>query len=446
MKTKMYLLIIQRGLIMRKLYFLLFFLLALSISGQLQAQTGFADDTVWTIKTDQSAGLFQVKFSDNDSIFWAMGLENGLFFDTQTGREIKRIPGNHEVFFINNDQNFIRTNASRTRIEIFDTKTFKVVDTLENDGTVLTGSYNISKDKKYFIATIPYGYRIWNLQTKSILKTKIYPKEPNLINISTDEVFFICDNNKFIGHLVKTYEDPSNPGNPNYFKIFGSYIVYDFNTLDSIDNYINSRGSRISNHCKYIASATADPNYGVEIYDFDTKELIWKFPINGPSLTGIEFSPDDKYLVTSNDPGGNSLIVWSMETGKETHRYWPRSYDYVNISHDGKFVLSGIGRYIFLFYSRFGTSSVKENPNSQTVVYPNPTNDIVNIQFRLNKSENINIILYDITGKTINNIYNGYKEKGKQIIPYNCSQLPAGTYFIKITTPSFTKIFKFIKK
>jgi len=195
----------------------------------------------------------------------------------------------------------------------------------------------------------------------------------------------------------------------------------------------------------YEPSLTVDPNYGVEIYDFDTKELIWKIPINGPSLTGIEFSPDDKYLVTSNDPGGNSLIVWSMETGKETHRYWPRSYDYVNISHDGKFVLSGIGRYIFLFYSRFGTSSVKENPNSQTVVYPNPTNNRVNIQFTLNKSENINIILYDITGRTINNIYSGYKEKGKQIIPYNCSQLPAGTYFIKITTPSFTKIFKFVK-
>ncbi len=425
------------------LFFLIAFLLAFAGLEQVQGQS-FAQDTVWDIDTDQSAGLFQVKFSDNDSIIWAMGLENGLFFDAKTGQEINRIPGNHEVFFINNDKNFIRTNVSRTKIEIFDTKTFQVVDTLENDDLVLTGSYDISKNKKYFIATIPDGFRIWNLQTKSILKTKIYPKEPNLVGVSTDVVFFTCDNNNFIGHLVKTYEDPSNPGNPNYYKVFGSYIVYDFNTLDSIDNFINSRGSRVSEHCQYIAVATGDPNYGVEVYDFNTKELIWKLPINGPSLSGIEFSPDDKFLVTSNGQGANSLIIWSMETGKVIYEYANGTYYSIDISHKSNYILCSSGNYLFLYKARFSGTPVQENPNSQTILYPNPTNGMVTISFSNPIPERTKITVHNLDGLLIRELYNNFLETGQQNISANVSDLSNGVYFIKVDNSKLSLFFKLI--
>ena len=119
---------------------------------------------------------------------------------------------------------------------------------------------------------------------------------------------FLCDN-RLIGQYVKTYQNQNPPF--NQYQI-GSFTVYDFKTLDSIDNYTNSRGFRVSNTCKYLASATGDPDYGVEVYDFNTKLRLWKLPINGPSLTGIEFSPDDKYLVTSNGPGTDAIKIWTF--------------------------------------------------------------------------------------------------------------------------------------
>ncbi|NVO04145.1 MAG: T9SS type A sorting domain-containing protein, partial [Bacteroidetes bacterium] len=66
--------------------------------------------------------------------------------------------------------------------------------------------------------------------------------------------------------------------------------------------------------------------------------------------------------------------------------------------------------------------SVNENELSTNVfsVYPNPTTDFINIKGDLTDK---NLEVYDITGKSL------IKTTDKQI---NISELPAGTYFVKI--------------
>ena len=398
----------------------------------------YAEDTVWTMKTDQSAGMFQVKFSNNDSIIWAMGLENGLFFNAQTGQEIKRIPGTQEVFFINNDQQFIKLNTERTFFEIFDSKTFQVVGALENDGTIINEypKCDISKDEKYLVAPITKGFRIWDLTSKNILRTKLFPNEENLLNIGVSNTRFTKDMTKIIAQFGKTIGDPNIPST---IKNIGCFMVFDVITLDSIDSFKNSQYFKLSVQNKYIAYGTGDPTYGLEVYDFNTKELIWKIPINGPSLTGIEFSPDDKYLVTSP-----TIQIWDVLSKQMVTSYQSGSSRNIAISNDGQYIISSIGRYFYKWYARWDGTSVEEPEHTPILIYPNPTNGLININFNNPINEITKISLNDINGIQLRNLYNGNLDIGQQSLTFDVNELANGTYYIKVNNSQLSLFFKLI--
>jgi len=421
---------------------LLKFLLFLAVFAGMW-HTGKAGDTtdrVWRRITDQADGFWMVKFSNNDSLIVGHGYEMDLFFDTKTGQEIKRIPGNNEVFFIENDKKFIKTNEPRLKFEIFDTETYQVIDSLENDGTQSTGSISINKNETYLTSTIPHGIRVWDLKTEKIKKTKIIPEEPNLVYREFDNVFFSCDENKIIGHLIKTYQDTSHPGDPTYYKTYGYYNVYDFNTLDSVDTYINSRGFISSKTCRYFAQATGDPNFGVEVYDFITKQLLWKLPVNGPSLTGIEFSPDDKYVITSP-----TIKIWSIETGKEIYSYKSGDCRNISLNHDGKLIASSIGNYLYLWNTRYNGTIVKANDNQeQSTLYPNPSTGLTTIKFSQPYSEITQINLTDLTGVPIKVLYSGLINNGNQLFNFTTNDLSIGSYFVIVQNTHLSLFFKLI--
>lgn len=72
-------------------------------------------------------------------------------------------------------------------------------------------------------------------------------------------------------------------------------------------------------------------------------------------------------------------------------------------------------------------------------VYPNPADDIINVT----AAETIdNVTLFNIAGATIGS-YNGDGSSSMQI---NVDNLPAGNYFVRITTGSSSSTLKFIKK
>jgi WD40 repeat protein len=425
----------------RKFLFLLAFLLAFAGLEQMKAQNYF-QDTVWMRITDQGEGFFQVKFSDNDSIIVGQGYDNVLFFDTNTGHEIKRIPGNKEVFFLNSDRNFIKLHENKTKLEIFDSKTFLMIDSLENDGSSI-GAMNISKDRKYFIATINSGngIRIWDLTSKQIIKTKIFEpyNEPNLISTDRLKVFFNCDGSTFIITVEKKYKDNQNN---TYNEIY--HAIFDANTMDSTEALTNIAFYRLSNNCSKIAYLKYDPNYGVEVYDFNTKALIWKIPINGPSLTGIEFSPDDKYLVTSNGPGANLLVVWDLLTGKKSYGYTQTSFDNIDISHNGKFLIFSVGNSLKLLNTRFEGTEVEPDRDSSIIIYPNPSTGLATINFFQPLPEITTINLRGLSGNFIKELYNNLLEHGQQNINVNVNDIANGTYFINVNNSHISLNFKLI--
>ncbi|UPT66355.1 MAG: T9SS type A sorting domain-containing protein [Sphingobacteriales bacterium JAD_PAG50586_3] len=66
------------------------------------------------------------------------------------------------------------------------------------------------------------------------------------------------------------------------------------------------------------------------------------------------------------------------------------------------------------------------------MVYPNPAQDLANINFTLPTAENVTLNVYDLAGKMVSNQTIGKLAAGKQNIEVNTSTLDAGIYFVRI--------------
>lgn len=429
---------------MKKLYvFSLLVLLATFLqSFPCQAMQDYFEDTVWVKNTNQMDGFYMVKFSNNDSIIVAHGYSQDHFYETKTGSLIVKINGTEEIFFINNDESFIKLNQERTVFEIFDMKTFKVIDSLESDGTIINeyAKIDVSNDGKYLIAPIPKGFKIWDILSKKVLKTKIFPDDSNLIDVGVNNLRFVCGNEKIIAQFVKIYKNPADPDKPI---TIGNFTVWDFNTLDSIDSYKNSRGFKLSNKCEYIAYIVGSKDYGVEIYDFSTKELVQKLEINGYDLTGIEFSPDDKYIITTNCFGA-LMRIWDVNKGTGVYDYIDGGYGNLDLTSDGKYIIASILDVLILYKANYGGTFVPDKEEITKTIYPNPTTDLVIIEFELKTSGKTKIELLDTKGSNIKTVLYKFLESGNQKIEFKTADIPNGSYFLTVQSEQEQIVFQLI--
>lgn len=72
-------------------------------------------------------------------------------------------------------------------------------------------------------------------------------------------------------------------------------------------------------------------------------------------------------------------------------------------------------------------------------VAPNPTADFINVTYRINRKDNVNIELYDINGKELIHMQNGILDKGDYLASFSCSDLPNGIYICILKTSQFAK-------
>ena len=75
--------------------------------------------------------------------------------------------------------------------------------------------------------------------------------------------------------------------------------------------------------------------------------------------------------------------------------------------------------------------------------FPNPFNPVTKINYSLAKGSNVNIVIYDILGNVVKEVYNGFQTPGKKSINWNATNfkgetVSSGIYFYELRSPSFT--------
>jgi hypothetical protein len=397
-------------------------------------------DTVWGRRTDQMNGFYMVKFSKTDKYIVGMGYEVSIFFDSETGQELKRIPFNAEVHFLKNDTQFLQLSPGRDNIYIYSFKTFDIIDSLENDGRTI-GDIFIDNNESIAISVLNDGFRMWDLNTRKILWTKDYDEEDELVERNNRQITVDCENK----YIIINQDNKYNTGKPypNNYTWLKNNIFYDYNTLEKVyqtDNYYFSH--ELSNTCKYIAykSGLEDrTSFGVLIHDPNTHELITKIPVNGPSLTGIEFTSDDRFLLTSNVASHDETYVWDTQSWKKVYEYPKTDPDCIDISHDDKYFVDGNGWNIIKYYLRTEPNSINEDKSDVIEISPNPVESILFLNNL--PSDTYQISLISINGNDLGLLYDGYIN---DTIRLDVSKYPSGAYILNIESERKTYYKKFV--
>ena len=93
------------------------------------------------------------------------------------------------------------------------------------------------------------------------------------------------------------------------------------------------------------------------------------------------------------------------------------------------------------------TSSLKENSELGLGNYPNPFNPTTRISFSIPNSGNVVLKVYNILGKEVMTLNNGFLQAGTHEFAFDASNLPSGTYIYSLTAggENITKKMQLVK-
>jgi hypothetical protein len=75
-------------------------------------------------------------------------------------------------------------------------------------------------------------------------------------------------------------------------------------------------------------------------------------------------------------------------------------------------------------------------------IYPNPFNPSANIEYTLPENAHVKVTVYDIRGRTMAVLTNGFETAGYYTITWNATAFSSGVYFIEMHSESFREVRK----
>ena len=86
---------------------------------------------------------------------------------------------------------------------------------------------------------------------------------------------------------------------------------------------------------------------------------------------------------------------------------------------------------------------LEENAIDNLTVYPNPAKDVLNVDYSLALSSEVEIQLYDLSGRMVSNLFSGHEGVVNQHT-FDVSEIPSGTYILMINADGQIKHEKLI--
>lgn len=179
-----------------------------------------------------------------------------------------------------------------------------------------------------------------------------------------------------------------------------------------------------------LAGITNIPDTLRPVYDVDTPDSLLTFEIS--------YTPQD----------GNFTVSYNKDTytisGKANH-----SGDYtVYVSVTDDSLANTVDSTLIVVQNATGLGDALNNnvPKKYTLSqnYPNPFNPSTRIKFGVPKSGMVSLKIYDILGRQVATLVNGYRKAGNYRVNFDASALASGIYFYRVVSGNFVKTKKMI--
>ena len=215
-------------------------------------------------------------------------------------------------------------------------------------------------------------------------------------------------------------------------------LLCDFNTIDALSASISNDTVCISNIklCGYCSA-----KYSVEISKYSDSLVIIQTDTAGIIAT-CECLFDLNMSISGLAPGNYKAIVKRAYYKK--YGYQLDTVMYVGTVSFAIQEQPNISLALKSVQSQCITSSVKttdkEIPDQYILYqnYPNPFNPETNISFEIPKGQFVSLKIFDILGKEIETLLDGYKSAGRYRLNYNASVLKSGIYFYQLRLENFS--------
>ncbi|MCP4633195.1 MAG: T9SS type A sorting domain-containing protein, partial [candidate division Zixibacteria bacterium] len=115
----------------------------------------------------------------------------------------------------------------------------------------------------------------------------------------------------------------------------------------------------------------------------------------------------------------------------------------IELHDDARILVSGThGRSMYTF--DITLTDVPEDGNAPIYSYklnqnyPNPFNASTTIPFQAEEDGNVRIEVYDVGGRLVKNLFDGYVNAGKHSVKFDASEMASGTYFVSLKSGEYS--------
>jgi hypothetical protein len=197
-----------------------------------------------------------------------------------------------------------------------------------------------------------------------------------------------------------------------------------------------------------IAGNVIDPNFNTASYTMDGPPAVvmsyFTADLNGNAVT-LEWETLSEngnlgWDVEESQKNTNNFIAFDFVAGAGTintpivynsnttlNKYGKYYYRLKQMSSDGSFS-----------YSENVLVDYKRTRDAALTNYPNPFNPQSTIAVYIDKTQLVNINVYNMLGQHVTTLFNGLAEEGDMIFKFNGQRLSSGTYVVVMQTESST--------
>ena len=193
-----------------------------------------------------------------------------------------------------------------------------------------------------------------------------------------------------------------------------------------------------------VTTDTANGGYSIDIYSTQTTPTIkWSRANTKPVLASgvFDIAASGAYVIVVADSGifasTDYGVTWTKSNAGLPAFNSNNPFTAVRISGQNV-VLGSFANGIW--YRSLSDFAVVHNTASATSSlllsesFPNPLNSLSKIQYSLPNSGVASLKVYDVTGKQVALLSDGYQVAGNHSVSFDASALPVGTYYYRLTT------------